>query len=173
MDRVLVTYGSKYGATAGIAETIGRTLEDRGFDVDVTQARAVKSVDGYRAAVVGSAVYAAHWRGEALRFMRHNRRWLAEHDVWLFSSGPVGEDDQEADDADTERWTKPRKARELAEEVGARDHIVFGGMVDDDKGFMRKKMAQNMPEETRDRRDWDEIEAWANAIADALGATPG
>jgi len=29
-------------------------------------------------------------------------------------------------------------------------------------------MARNMPEESRDRRDWDEIAAWATMIATAL-----
>jgi hypothetical protein len=30
-------------------------------------------------------------------------------------------------------------------------------------------MAQNMPPEYRDRRDWDEIREWAEGIAAALG----
>jgi menaquinone-dependent protoporphyrinogen oxidase len=174
MDRVLVTYGTKYGSTAGIAEAIGATLKENGLDVDVQPARSVHSLDGYRAAVVGSAVYTAHWRGDALRFLSHHRDWLARHDVWLFSSGPVGEEDEDADEAETERWTKPKKVQELAAEINARDHMVFGGKVDEDRGFIRKKMAQNMPEEARDRRDWDAIAAWAAEIASALGsdATP-
>ncbi len=31
-------------------------------------------------------------------------------------------------------------------------------------------MLQNTPEEYRDRRDWDEIRAWATTIASDLGA---
>jgi menaquinone-dependent protoporphyrinogen oxidase len=168
MDRVIVAYGSKYGSTAAIAEAIGATLSEHGLEVDVRPARSVRSVEEYRAAVVGSAVYAGRWRGDALRFLGAHRDWLARHDVWLFSSGPVGEDDEDADEAETERWTKPKKVRELAAEIGARDHVVFGGMVDEDRGFIRKRMARSMPEETRDRRDWDEIAAWAAGIASAL-----
>jgi menaquinone-dependent protoporphyrinogen oxidase len=168
MDHVLVTYGTKYGSTADIAEAIGTTLEEHGLDVDVQPARSVHSVDGYGAAVVGSAVYAAHWRGDALRFLSRHRDWLTQHDVWLFSSGPVGEDDPDADEAATEHWTKPKKVQELAAEIGARDHTVFGGKIDEDRGFIRKKMARNMPEAARDRRDWDEIVSWAAGIASAL-----
>lgn len=43
-ERVLVAYGSKVGATAGIAEEIGRTLRDDGFDAVVPQADAVTDV---------------------------------------------------------------------------------------------------------------------------------
>jgi menaquinone-dependent protoporphyrinogen oxidase len=173
MERVLVAYGSKYGSTAEIAEAIGRALREKGVEAEVRQARSVRSLEGYRAAVVGSAVYAARWRRDALRILRAHRDWLGEHPVWLFSSGPVGVDDDE-DEAETERWTKPKKVRKLAAEIGARDHVVFGGSIDDDRGFIRKRMARNMPEEARDRRDWEEIAAWAHRIASELapGSTP-
>ncbi|MGW2015148.1 hypothetical protein [Streptomyces sp. NPDC001927] len=39
--RVLVAYGSKAGATAGIAEEIGRTLREDGFDAVVPPVRGV------------------------------------------------------------------------------------------------------------------------------------
>lgn len=168
MSRVLVTYGSKYGATAEIAEAIGAALEANGVDATVERAKAVRSLDGYDAAVVGSAVYAAHWRGEALRFLTRHQDWLAEHPVWLFSSGPVGEDDADADEAETERWTKPKKVQELAGQIGALDHAVFGGMVDDDRGLIRKRMARDMPEAARDRRDWEQIASWAAGVASEL-----
>lgn len=168
MPRVLVTYGSKHGATAAIAEAIGATLRDEGVDADVVDAGAARSLDGYSAAVVGSAVYAAHWRGEALRFLRKHHQWLSEHPVWLFSSGPVGEDDPDADPEEVDRFTRPKKVQQLAGELSARDHAVFGGMVDDDRGLIRKRMARGMPEEARDRRDWDEIAQWASGVAKVL-----
>ena len=41
MDRVLVAYGSKYGATAEIADAIGVALRANGLQVDVERARSV------------------------------------------------------------------------------------------------------------------------------------
>lgn len=166
MGRILVAYGSKHGSTAEVAEAIGRSLHGSGIDAEVVDAKQVHSLDGYDAAVVGSAVYMGRWRGPALRLLSRHRRWFAEHPTWLFSSGPVGE--QSEDDPDAERWTKPRKVEHLAEEIGARDHTVIGGSVDDSGGFMRRRMAERMPEETRDLRDWDGIDAWARGIAAAL-----
>jgi menaquinone-dependent protoporphyrinogen oxidase len=170
-DPILVAYGTKFGATAEIAEAIAGTLRAEGFAVDLRRAREVRSVDGYRAVVLGSAVYMARWRRDAARLLRRRRRALARLPVWLFSSGPVGE---EPDDGDSsERWTQPKLVRRLAAEIGARDHAVFGGRVSEDAGgFIRRSMARSTPPDLRDRRDRPAIEAWARGIAASL-ARPG
>lgn len=168
MDRILVAYGSKYDSTAEIARAVGEQLSASGLEVDVKKAASVGSLDAYRGVIVGSAVYMGRWRKDAWRLLKKNRNWLATHPVWLFSSGPVGEDDENEDPAEVERWTKPQKVRDLAAEIGAHDHVVFGGMVDEQRGVMRRKMAQDMPDEARDRRDWNEISAWAAGVASVL-----
>jgi menaquinone-dependent protoporphyrinogen oxidase len=165
-DQVLVAYGTKYGATAEIAEAIGEAVRSAGFAVDVRRAREVRSLEGYRAVVLGSAVYMARWRSDALRLLRRLGRERGAREVWLFSSGPVGE--QPDDDATAERWTKPKRVRRLAAELGVRDHVVFGGKVSDAGGFMRRSMAKNTPPDLRDRRDWDAIADWGRQIAAAL-----
>ena len=166
-DRVLVAYGTKFGATAEIAEAIGTAIRVAGLEVEVTRARDVRSLEPYGAVVLGSAVYMARWRRDAMRLLRRHRRELARRRVWLFSSGPVGEDTGSPEQR--ERWTKPKRVQRLAGEIGVREHVVFGGRVSDDAGgFLRRKMAQNAPPELRDRRDWGAIEAWAQRIAAAL-----
>ena len=170
-ERVLVAYGSKYGSTAEIAQAIGTTLRVAGLEVDVRRAREVRSLEPYRAVVVGSAVYMARWRRDAMRLLRRRPKELAQREVWVFSSGPVGEDkDEPAEQRD--RWTKPKRVEQLAAQVKANEHVVFGGRVSDDAGFLRKRMAKNMPPELRDRRDWGAIEAWAQKIADSLREPP-
>ncbi len=136
------------------------------------RAREVRSLGPCGTVVLGSAVYTARWRRDAMRPLRRRRRELAQRDVWLFSSGPVGEDTGESDQRQ-ERWTKPKRVQQLAGEIGANEHVVFGGRVSDDAGgFLRKKTAQNTPPELRDRRDWDAIEPWAKKIAAALHKPP-
>jgi menaquinone-dependent protoporphyrinogen oxidase len=164
-DRVLVAYGSKHHATAEIAEAIAEGLRSAGLQVDVRSAGPVGSLKPYRAVVLGSAVYAARWRPEALRLLR--RPELRDRDVWLFSSGPIGED--RGDPERLAHMTKPAAVERIASEIGAHEHVVFGGMVADDAGFIRKKMARQIPPDLRDRRDWAEIKAWADTIAVALG----
>lgn len=166
--RILVSYGSKHGATAEIADAVAATLREAGLPVDVRAAGQVDSVAPYRAVILGSAVYAGRWRRDALRLLR--RPELGQLDVWLFSSGPVGED--QGDPEQRERWTKPPKVEELGKRIGAHEHVGFGGMVAEDAGFMRKRMARQTPAELRDRRDWTQIEAWARGIADTLKSRP-
>jgi len=167
-DRVLVAYGTKHGATAEIAEAIAKALSRAGLAVDVQRAGRVHSLERYRAVVLGSAVYAGRWRGDALRLLR--RPELRDVDVWLFSSGTVGEDT--GDPKQIERLTRPPRVQRLAADLGAHEHVAFGGMVADDAGFIRKKMARKIPPELRDRRDWEAIDTWAQSIAAALGGHP-
>jgi menaquinone-dependent protoporphyrinogen oxidase len=162
---VLVAYGTKYGATAAIAEAIGEALRGAGLEADVLRARDVRSLDRYSAVVLGSAVYAGRWRRDARRLLK--RRELAERPLWLFSSGPVGEPAAEVD-----RWTRPQPVEDAARRLGAREHVVFAGKVDVDRGFVRKKMARRLAPEQRDQRDWEAISEWGRAIAAALAVSP-
>ena len=107
-ERVLVAYGSKFGSTAEIAQAIGTTLRVAGLEVDVKPAREVRSLEPYRAVVLGSAVYMARWRRDAMRLLRR-RGNLAQRE-WVFSSGPVGEEKGEPDEKQ-ERWTKPKRVQ--------------------------------------------------------------
>ena len=159
MKRVLVAYGSKMGGTAGIAQKIAETLTERGFDVTLQPAGKAKPRQGFDAAVVGSALYAFRWRGEAVRLLRRLQRAGASH-VWLFHSGPLGE---EAD----EPQKLPGNVARLAEALGAEDVVTFPGRIPEDaKGFITKAMVRKGY--GGDWRDFDQIEAWGNAIADSL-----
>ena len=166
---VLVAYASDHGATREIAEHVGRTLAGAGLRVDVRDASEVKDLDPYGAAVIGSAVYMGRWRGSAKHLVKRHERELAELDVWLFSSGPVGEPPAE-DDEKAEKYTHPRFALEEAEKLGAHEHVVFGGRVPG-SGLIAKSMRKSIPPELQDLRDWDEIGRWADGIAATLGAS--
>lgn len=165
---VLVAYSSKRGSTAEIAETIAATLRREGLGVCLEPVEAVDSLDRYDAVVLGSAVYMKRWRGDAKHFLKKHRKALKQKPFWVFSSGPVG--DPAKDDPD---WMEPPKLAEKVEEMGGRAHVVFGGCVPaEPQGFMERAMAEGVPKEYRDRRDWDEIRAWAQQIASELAAVP-
>lgn len=94
MDKkVLVAYGTKYGATAEIAVRIGEVLAASGLPVEVHLAEQAGDLAAYGAVVLGSAVYIGQWRKPAVRFLKENEQALAALPVWLFSSGPTGEGD--------------------------------------------------------------------------------
>jgi menaquinone-dependent protoporphyrinogen oxidase len=64
---VLVTYGSKMGGTAGIAELVGQALTDAGFQADVRPISEVDRLEAYDAVLVGGALYSGRWHREARR----------------------------------------------------------------------------------------------------------
>lgn len=87
---VLVTYASKYGGTAGIAEHIAETLNAAGVEAVARPITPNAELAEYDAFVLGSALYIGSWLKEALRFARQHRDTLASRPTWLFSSGPLG-----------------------------------------------------------------------------------
>lgn len=161
---VLVAYSSKRGSTAEIAETVAATLRREGLGVCLEPLEAVDSLERYDAVVLGSAVYMKRWRGDAKHFLKKHRKALRQMPFWVFSSGPVG--DPAKDDPE---WMEPPKLAEKVEEMGGKAHAVFGGCVPaEPQGFMERAMADGVPKEYRDRRDWDQIRAWAHQIAGEL-----
>jgi menaquinone-dependent protoporphyrinogen oxidase len=164
--RVLVAYGTKYGATAEIAEKIGEVLRQAGLQADVLPADRVGDLGAYTAVVLGSAVYIGQWRKEAVKFLKDNEAALAEKLVWLFSSGPSGEGDPVEL---VQGWQFPGKLQPIADRIGPRDVAVFHGAVDVNKlNFLERWMLKNVQSPVGDYRDWEAITAWAMAIADEL-----
>lgn len=170
--RVLVTYASRHGATADIAEAISAVLRDepegdQARRVDVLPIDEVEDVGGYDAVVAGSAIYLGRWMREARAFLHDNRAVLRSRPVWLFSSGPIGESaGPEQDSEDTE---------ELIDLVRARGYRSFSGRLRQaDLDHAERVKVRQVHAEEGDYRDWTLIRAWAEDVADELGApTPG
>ena len=89
MTRSAVAYATKLGSTREIAEALAAELLAAGLDPDVQQVNDVRSLVGYDAVVLGSALYAAHWQRDANRFVQRHLEALQAVPVWLFSSGPL------------------------------------------------------------------------------------
>ena len=160
MAKVLVTYASKHGSTAEIAGAVADAIRQAGNETDCVEAGRVKSLDGYEAVILGSAVYMRRWRREARRFVRRFAAELAQRPFWVFSSGPVGDPAK-----DNPAWLEPGGMIREIERLGAREHVVFGG-----RAPQGSSMANGTSAEFRDRRDWDEIRTWAEGVAAEVGA---
>jgi menaquinone-dependent protoporphyrinogen oxidase len=111
--------------------------------------------------VLGSAVYAGHWMKPAIDLAeRFTDRW-ADRAVWLFSSGPIGDPPKpEEDPVDVER---------VMSLTGARAHRIFTGRLDKSKlSFPERAIVTAFRAPYGDFRNWEEIGAWANEIAEEL-----
>jgi len=165
-DHVLVTYATKYGATAEIAEKIGQVLRQEGLRTDVLPADAVSDLTPYKAVVSGSAVYIGRWRKVAVKFLRANEKMLAERRVWLFSSGPTGEG---VAVELLKGWRVPKAQQPIVDRIRPRDIAVFHGAVELMKlNFIEKWVIRKVKAPVGDFRDWEAITTWATAIADEL-----
>jgi menaquinone-dependent protoporphyrinogen oxidase len=163
---VLVAYGSKHGATKGIAERIAAQLRAEGQQAAAQPVEAVGDLGGYDAFVIGSAVYADRWTREATEFVQRHRAMLASRPVWLFSSGPIGTM------ATRHEPVEPKGVTAIRRALSPQDHRVFFGAWDRSKldrsklGFAERIVAKRLPQ--GDFRDWAAIEAWADGIAREL-----
>lgn len=166
--KVLVAYASHYGTTGGVAEAIGRTLCDEGFDVDVRQAKHVEDVSPYRAVVLGSAVQRASWLSDAIEFAEKNQEALSKVPVAYFlTCVSLYYDTAEARKL-AQSYMEP--VLKAAPQVRPVDSGFFAGVLDYSKMnlvirmVMKSKMKEKgVPE--GDFRDWTAITSWAKGLA--------
>lgn len=158
---ILVAVASKHGSTREIADVIAQELRAAGHTAEVRNVEEAPTINRYDAAIVGSAVYMGNWLPEARQYVEQNRERFAGMPVWLFSSGPLGEDPQPKGD--------PEGLDRLMEQTGARGHQIFVGRLDKSElGLGERLIVRAVKAPEGDFRDWDAIRAWAREIAAAV-----
>jgi len=170
LDKILVTYASRAGATAGVAEAIGKTLSENGVQVDVRPMQDVKDLSPYRAVVAGSAIQGGQWLPEAMQFMQANRASLSQKPfaaflVCMTLAMPGAEKYREH----VRTWLEPVRAMARPVSEG-----LFAGALDirkvpslGDKLKFRLSVLFGVWSEG-DHRDWGAIHAWAEGLRPLL-----
>jgi menaquinone-dependent protoporphyrinogen oxidase len=159
---IIVAVASKHGSTREIAQVVAAELRKAGLKVDVVDMARVQDLMGYDGVVLGSAVYAGSWLSEAREFAQKHLAALSTLPVWVFSSGPLGNENPE----------NPTDLKRLAAPLGGvpiKDHRLFDGELDPEKlGLGERLIARAVGAPTGDYRDWHEIRTWAAGIAGVL-----
>lgn len=173
-QRILVTYASRAGSTAAVAEAIGQTLAQDGAEVDVLPMDAVQDLASYQAVVAGSAIQDSQWLPEALQFVRKNRAALAQRPFAAFLvCMTLSMPEAEAYRQSVAGWMAPvrRMVRPVSEGyfAGVLDLKKIPSLTDRMKFHM--SIATGVWEEG-DHRNWQAIEAWAQALKPLLGIQP-
>jgi len=167
--KVLVAVASKHGSTREIGSAIVDELHSAAIDADLRDVSEISSIRGYDAIILGSAVYMGKWLPEARDFPEHHRVAMSKLPVWLFSSGPLGEEDAMP-------HYGPKELAVATGDADVRDHHIFVGKLEPEGlGFGEKvavKMVRAALGDYRapygDFRNWDEIRGWAREIAAEL-----
>jgi menaquinone-dependent protoporphyrinogen oxidase len=168
-NKILVTYASRNGATAGVAEAIGKTLAENGVQVDVLPMGDVKDLASYRAVVAGSAIQAGRWLPEAIQFMQTHQAELARKPfaAFLVCMTLAMKNSNYREHVAT--WLAPVRAMVKPVSEG-----LFAGALDirqvrsfGDRLKFRMSVVLGVWSEG-DHRDWDAIRAWAESLRPLL-----
>lgn len=169
-NKILVTYASRTGATAGVAEAIGKTLAENGAEVEVRPMQDVTDLAPYWAVVAGSAIQGKAWLPEAMHFVQTHRAALNQKPFAAFLVCMT----LAMKNADSYRefvkdWLEPVRALVKPVSEGC-----FAGVLDinkvpsfSDRLKFRVSVMTGVWSEG-DHRDWDAIRAWASDLAPKL-----
>jgi menaquinone-dependent protoporphyrinogen oxidase len=161
---VLVTYASRGGSTAEIADVIHQVLVANGLTVDLRPMQTVDDITPYQAVVAGSAIHRQKWLPEAMNFMRRHQAELRQKPfaaflVCMVLSMPTARAQQSA-----EAWLQPVRAllNPVSEGyfAGALDlrKVPFGYRL-----LFRVAITLGVWSEG-DYRDWEAIRHWADGL---------
>jgi menaquinone-dependent protoporphyrinogen oxidase len=164
--RILVAYGTKRGGTRGLAEMIAQDITNAGLEADIREARRVKSLAGYDAAIIGGSAYMFRWHRDVVRLVKKHATELRSIPTWLFCSGPVGAG---AENLDEYEKLAPKHMLAAATDLNARGTKVFGGRLEPNaRGFIAAKMAKNS---AGDWRDPQLVDKWVHDVVASLGVS--
>jgi len=152
---ILIAFGSRYGSTLEVAESIAATLRRHELPADVRAAADVDDLGEYGGVVLGGGIYMGRWHKDARSFAKRFADELADVPVALFALGPT--DNEASHWVDAERQFQAAVAKLPVRAVSTK---LFGGAVDPRKlsfPFNRIPAA--------DARDWDAVHAWAEELA--------
>ena len=165
-NKILVTYASRAGSTAGVAEAIGNTLAEAGAQVEVRPMKDVDDLTPYSAVVAGSAIQNKQWLPEAMLFMQTHQTALPQKPfaaflVCMTLAMKNGENYREF----VKDFMQPVRAVVKPVSEG-----LFAGVLDISKvpsGSDRLKFRLSVlfgVWSEGDHRDWNAIRSWAGGI---------
>jgi len=170
-NKILVTYASRAGSTAEVAEAIGKTLSEGGMQVDVISMNDVKDLSPYQAVVAGSAIRGSKWLPEAVQFIQTHRAALAQKRFAMFTVCiTLAMKNAENYRPGVMGWVAPVRAM-----VKPLSEGLFAGRLDFSKLpfnwdtlMLRLSVALGIFPRG-DHRDWDAIHSWAESLKPVLG----
>jgi len=162
--RILVTYATRAGSTAEIAEVIGQSIAAHGFIVDVIPVSGKPLPETYDGVVIGSAVRMGQWLPEAIKYLNTYQVVLKQRPVAIFTVHILNMADDQTSQDYRETYTAALKPL-----VAPVDTAFFGGKLDSKRlKFADRLITKLVKAVDSDSRDWVKIRGWGDAIASKL-----
>ena len=182
--KVLIVYGTRYGATESSSYEIAKALQDEGLEIKVVNAKKekVNDISGYDLIIVGSGMQMGKWTGEPENFLNRYQKELANKKVAIFISSAAQallEYEKKAEEIGKNRQYLEEKAAKYG--LQPISMVIFGGFWDFNKMnfIFRRTLSSFKPrieaagfKEIQpglyDTRDLSGIRNWAKELAAAL-----
>jgi menaquinone-dependent protoporphyrinogen oxidase len=159
-NRVLVTYATRAGSTPEIAAAIGKSLNERGFTVDVKPVKDKPSLNGYQAVIMGSAIRMGNWLPEAVDFVKANQSALNAMPVALYTVHMLNTGEDE-----TSRNARLAYLNNVRPLLTNASEVYFLGKMDFSRiSFFDRLISKMVKAVESDQRDWVKISQWAKNV---------
>jgi menaquinone-dependent protoporphyrinogen oxidase len=181
MTKILIVYGTRYGATASTSEEIANTLRQGGFEVRVVDAKheKIEDIAEFDLVIVGSGIATGRWTSQAENFLERFQKELAAKKVALFVSCGYACSVFNQGKSEIISRARDKYLEEKARKYDLQPIALgfFGGVYDFNKGKLLRlrKTLEKAAKETEpavketepdvyDTRNWNEIHAWTKSI---------
>jgi len=179
MKNILILFGTRYGATQGIAEKIEKILQDNGcsteiHDLKVSSPKKVPSLNEFDGIIIGTSIQMSMWTKPVKKYIKKNLASLIQKQDKLgffICCGTANK--KEKIGTAKEKFLIPK-----INDFGLKPALVdaFGGVYDFSEnslmgGMFKKMMAEslkknegweNVENKAYDFRDWDQINEFTN-----------
>lgn len=170
-DAILVTYATRTGSTAGVAQRIADALRRQGESVSLRPFDDVDGLEGYKAVVLGSAIRGGKWLPEATKFVEDYRYSLSKRPTAYFEVCMTLRDDTPQNRAVVRDYFEA--VLNKFPEIKPVSFGMFAGRLNLAKlSFFRRAMFQVFRSPQGDWRDWKAIDEWAGDLPPLLNAPP-
>lgn len=164
--KVLVTYTTKYGSTREVAESIGRFLKEKYFDVEILLMKEVNDLGDYDAVIIGAPLYAGSLLPDTGKFFTRFQSVLEKIPSALFILGPLNDTPDEIRGAQVQldanmkkfAWYRPASQKLFAGALRL-EKLRFP-----DSLIKLYRSSKEKPMRSSDNRDWKAIQAWASTL---------
>lgn len=159
--QVLVTYASRAGSTAEVAQAVTAQLCTHGYRVDVRPIDEVDDLRAYDRVVVGSAIRMGQWLPAAIKFMAAHKAELGAKPTAFFTVHLNNMGDDEASRQARAAYLVPVHAH-----LTPAHEAFFAGKMDFAKlTWLDRFIAKRVGATEVDLRDWQAIRTWADQVA--------
>ncbi len=180
--KILIAYGTRYGATTSTAEEIAKVFQGEGFEVKVVNLKEekVKDISKFELIIIGSGMKMEMWTSKAKAFLNKFSNELKKKKVAIFvSSGARSLMEYKGEHGEIIRINKKYLEDKASKyDLNPVSMTMFGGIWDYNqigkiyRKFINAEKENFIPagiKETEpgvyDSRNWDAIRKWANELA--------